>query len=147
MTFRTLVLSITLLLGALLVLGWKSAPSGRGVNLQVFAPKNGDVAGIGGRAFLVDLVARYDRKLEATGASPELTGPGAHLNTNPFPGSFSPGANADHFPGLVTLLSTTHVGAGAGQNVANLFTIVAITNREGNKKTDVWATWIIGDPN
>jgi len=67
------------------------------VGLDVFAPNSGDLAGVGSRGFLVDLVARYDRNLAATGASPELTGPGAHANTAPLPGSSSAGANADHF--------------------------------------------------
>ena len=147
MSIRTLILTTSLLLGSTLALGLRSVAPGKGVDLQVFAHKNGDIAGIGGRAFLVDLVARFKSGLAATGASPELTGPGAHANTNPFPGTFSPGANADHFPGLVTLLSTTHIGAGPGQNVSNLFTIVAITDREREKETDVWSTWIIGDPN
>lgn len=116
------------------------------VGLEVFAPKNGDVAGVGSRAFLVDLVARFDGDLASTGASPELTGPGAHANTAPFPGTFSAGANLDHFAGLVALLSSTRVGAGPGQNVANLFNIIAVTNQREDE-TDIWATWIIGAPN
>ena len=116
------------------------------VGLDVFAPNNGDLAGVGSRGFLVDLVARYDRSLAATGASLELTGPGAHANTAPLPGSSSAGANADHFPGLVVLLSSSRVGAGAGQNLANLFNIVAVTNQTSSE-TDIWSTWIIGGPN
>ena len=46
------------------------------VGLDVFAPNSGDLPGVGSRGFLVDLVARYDMSLAATGASPELTGPG-----------------------------------------------------------------------
>ena len=91
-------------------------------------------------------MARYDRSLAATGASPELTGPGAHANTAPLPGSSSAGANADHFPGLVVLLSSSRVGAGAGQNLANLFNIVAVTNQTSSE-TDIWSTWIIGGQN
>jgi len=116
------------------------------VGLDVFAPNSGDLAGVGSRGFLVDLVARYDRSLAATSASPELTGPGAHANTAPLPGSSSAGANADHFPGLVVLLSSSRVGAGAGQNLANLFNIVAVTNQTSSE-TDIWSTWIIGGQN
>src|SRR5205823_9410102 len=72
---------------------------------------------------MVDLKAELNSNLASTGASPELTGPGAHGNAAPFPGSFGIGANVDHFPGLVVLLSSTRGGAGAGQNVANDFTI------------------------
>lgn len=116
------------------------------MNLDLFAPKSGDVAGVESRAFLVDLVARFDGDLVATGASPELTGPGSYQNAPPFPGTFSPGANRDHFPGLVVLLSSTLIGAGPGQNVANLFNIVAVTNRT-EEETEIWATWIVGAKN
>lgn len=116
------------------------------VNLDLFAPKSGDVAGVESRAFLVDLVARFEGDLASTGASPELTGPGSHQSVPPFPGTFGPGANRDHFPGLVVLLSSTLIGAGPGQNVANLFNIVAVTNRT-EEETEIWATWIVGAKN
>lgn len=116
------------------------------VNVQVFAPRSGDVAGVGSRGFLVDLVARFDGDLASTGASPELTGPGPLQNAGPFPGTFGPGADRDHFPGLVVLLSSSRVGAGPGQNLANLFDIIGVTNRSEHG-TEIWATWIIGAPN
>lgn len=116
------------------------------VSLEVLAPKHGAVAGVGSRAFLVDLVAHFEGNLASTGASPELTGPGAQANQPPFPGTFGIGANLDHFPGLVVLLSSSTLGAGPGQNLANLFNIVAITDRRDDD-TDVSATWIIGAPN
>lgn len=116
------------------------------VNIKVLAPKSGELAGVGSRAFMVDLVARFNTSLAATGASPELTGPGPLANAGPFPGTFSPGANKDHFPGLVVLLSSTHIGAGPGHNTANLFNIVGITDQT-DSTTDVWTSWIIGAPN
>lgn len=116
------------------------------VKLEVFAPRKGDVAGVGSRAFVVDLAARFRGDLASTGASPELTGPGGHQNIDPFPGTFGPGANLDHFPGLVVLLSSTRIGAGPGQNVANLFNIVAVTNQTRHE-TEIWSTWIVGAPN
>ena len=36
---------------------------------------------------------------------------------------------------------------GPGKNLANLFNIIAVTDRDGDRKTDIWATWIIGAPN
>lgn len=116
------------------------------VSLEVHAPKHGDVAGVGSRAFLVDLVAHFEGNFSPTDASPELTGPGAQANQPPFPGTFGIGANLDHFPGLVVLLSSSTVGAGPSQNLANLFNIVAITDRRDDD-TDVSATWIIGAAN
>lgn len=118
----------------------------RSAKLTVFAPAAGDIAGVGSSGFLVDLAVEFDGDLAATGASLELTGPGAHQNVVPFPGTFSLGANRDHFPGLVVLLSSTRIGAGAGHNLSNLFNIISVTNRTPTS-TEIWATWIIGAKN
>lgn len=138
---RLALFSLTLFL-----LGFASLAQADGgsVGLKVFAPKSGDVAGVDTRGWIVDLVASFDGDLASTGASPELTGPGVHANAPPFPGTFSPGANLDHFPGLVVLVTSTNIGAGPGQNVSNLFNLIGITNREDDDETEVWATWIIG---
>lgn len=114
--------------------------------IKIFAPGKGDIAGIGSRAFLVDMSIQFDTSLAATGVTPELTGPGPLANAGPFPGTFSAGANKDHFPGLVVLLSSTTIGAGPGQNVANLFNINTVTNQTA-ASTEIWSTWIIGAPN
>jgi len=113
--------------------------------ITVFAPGKGDVAGIGSRAFLVDISIKFNGDLASTGVTPELTGPGLLANAGPFPGTFGIGANHDHFPGLVVLLSSTTLGAKAGQNVANLFNINAVTNQDA-AGTEIWSTWIIGAP-
>ena len=118
----------------------------KSVRITVFAPGKGDVAGIGSRAFLVDISVQFDGNLATTGVTPELTGPGPLANVGPFPGSFNVGANLDHFPGLVVLLSSTTLGAGLGQNVANLFNINAVTSQNASG-TEIWSTWIIGAPN
>ena len=115
-------------------------------SIKIFAPGKGDLAGIGSRAFLVDLAVQFSGDLASTGVTPELTGPGPLQNAGPFPGSFSLGANKDHFPGLVVLLSSTLVGAGPGHNLSNLFNINTVTNRDANG-TEIWSTWIIGAPN
>lgn len=114
--------------------------------ITVFAPGKGDVAGIGSRAFLVDISVQFQGNLASTGVTPELTGPGPLQNAGPFPGTFSLGANKDHFPGLVVLLSSTISGAGPGQNLANLFNINAVTNQDASG-TEIWSTWIVGAPN
>lgn len=122
------------------------------VELKVFTPKNGDVAGVNSRGFLVDLRARFDGNLASTGVALELTGPAAHANTAPLPGDFGGGRDPS-FPGLVVLLSTSTVGPGPGLNLANLFNIVAVTDRvtdsvdSSNDETEIWATWIVGAPN
>lgn len=114
--------------------------------LKVFAPAEGDVAGVASTGFLVDLAVEFPGDLASTGASLELTGGGVHQNAPPFPGTFSPGANADHFPGLVVLLSSTRIGAGPGLNLSNLFNIISVTNRTPTS-TEIWATWIVGAKN
>jgi len=113
-------------------------------DIKVWVPRSGDVAGVETRGFVIDLSVRFNSNLAGTGSSLELTGPAAHANTAPLPGTFGVGANADHFPGLVVLLSSTKVGAGAGQNLANEFNITGVTDRPSTNETEIWATWIIG---
>jgi len=133
-------------IAAVLALTSGSALAGnKPVHIKVFAPEKGDIAGVGSRGFIVDMRVEFQGDLASTGASLELTGPGQLANAGPFPGDFSPGADPS-FPGLVVLLSSSRVGAGPGQNLANLFNIVGITNRTDDE-TYVWATWIIGAPN
>ena len=64
----------------------------------------------------------------------------------PFPGLFSTGRD-DRLPGLVVLTSTTNntlAGfSGPGTNLANLFNLTGITNRD-SKETELWDTWIVG---
>jgi len=122
------------------------AEEDRTAKLTIFAPGEDDVAGVSSRGFLVDLAVNFEGTLAATGASSELTGPGPLQNAGPFPGTFSVGANKDHFPGLVVLLSSTAIAAGPGQNVSNLFNVVAVTNRTPTN-TEIWATWIVGAKN
>jgi hypothetical protein len=47
---------------------------------------------------------------------------------------------------LVVLLSTTIVGAGPGQNIANLFNLTGVTDLSDDE-TELWDTWIVGAPN
>ncbi len=44
------------------------------------------------------------------------------------------------------LLSSTTTGAGAGQNLSNLFNINTVTNQD-ESGTEIWSTWIVGAPN
>jgi hypothetical protein len=59
---------------------------------------------------------------------------------------FSTGQD-DRLPGLVVLTSTTNDVrpgfSGPGTNLANLFNITGITNRD-DKETELWDTWIVG---
>jgi hypothetical protein len=120
------------------------------VRIEVFAPERGSNAGANGFGWFVDMEVDFPPgNLHQAGFSGlQLTGPAGHNNIPPFPGLFSPGQD-DRMPGLVVLTSTT-VGAnvnpafsGPGTNLANLFNITGITNRD-DKETELWDTWIVG---
>lgn len=126
--------------------GLSVAAEEKAAQIKMFAPKNGDRAGVGGRGWFVDLAVRFDVPLANTGfAAPQLTGPGAHANAAPFPGTFSPGPD-DRLPGLIVLVSTATIGAQSCQNVANLFNLTGVTDAEASA-TEIWDTWIVGAPN
>ncbi len=119
-------------------------------HVEMLAPENGDRAGIGSRGWFVDLEVDFRLPLEKTGFNPaeggadglQLTGPGAHANAAPLPGAFGAGQD-DRFKSLIVLVSTNQ--AGPGGNVANLFNLTGVTNRDKHE-TEIWDTWIVGAP-
>ena len=118
----------------------------KSVKIEMFAPAKGDHVGIGGKGWFVDLAIGYEAPLAVTGFNGfQLTGPAVHNNVAPFPGTFSAGKD-DRLPNLVVLLSTTTVGAGPGQNLANLFNLTGVTDMSDDE-TELWDTWIVGAPN
>jgi len=148
---------VTLLAGLVASVGWLSTNAStyisdagsddKPVHIDMFAPAKGDKVGIGGRGWFVDLAIQYSNTtLEQTGFSSfQLTGPAAHNNIAPFPGTFSAGAD-DRLPGLIVLLSTTSVGAMSCQNIANLFNLTGVSN-VSEDEIELWDTWLIGAPN
>ena len=118
-----------------------SKKGGSAVQVDVFSPREDDVAGKLSKGFFVDLAVRYP-SLAASGADFQLTGPTAHQNQAPFAGAFGAGAD-EKVPGLIVLLSTTTVGAKNAQNLANLFNLTGFTNQKTN---EIWDTWIVGAP-
>lgn len=117
----------------------------RAAEVKMFAPTNGQKVGVGGFGWFVDLAVEFDVPLAQTGFTAfQLTGPGAHNNVAPFSGTFTPGRD-DRMPGLIVLVSTATIGAQSCQNVANLFNLTGVTNREA-AKTELWDTWIVGAP-
>lgn len=115
------------------------------VYVEMFAPKRGDNVGVGGRSWFIDLAVSYKGDLQTSGfTSPQLTGPGVHNDVAPFPGTFSLGKD-DRLPGLVVLVSTTTIGAGSCQNLANLFNLTGVTDVKP-KRVEIWDTWIVGAP-
>jgi len=146
---RTLLTAISLVALAFIVVTTATAANGKKaskggtspVQLEVFSPRDGDVAGKQSKGFLVDLAVRYP-SLAASGADFQLTGPTTHQNQGPFPGAFAPGVD-EKVPGLIVLLSTTTVGARNAQNLANLFNLTGFTNQRTH---EIWDTWIVGAP-
>ena len=118
------------------------------VRIEVFAPERGANAGASGFGWFVDMEVDFlGKNLQQAGFSGlQLTGPGVHNNVPPFPGAFSTGQD-DRMPGLVVLTSTTNNTlpgfSGPGTNLANLFNLTGITNRD-SKETELWDTWIVG---
>lgn len=120
--------------------------SNREAEIRVWVPRSGDVAGVGNKAFFIDMSVRYKHSdlLGAGFTSPQLTGPGAHQNLPPFP---KPGTigHDESIPNLVVLLDGTTVGAKQGQNLAGLFNLTGVTNREDDE-VELWDTWIVAAP-
>ncbi len=115
------------------------------IHVEMFAPEDGYHVGVGGRGWFVDLGLEFETVLAKTGFSAiQLTGPAGHNNVAPFPGTFSLGAD-ERLPGLVVLLSTTTVGAGSCQNIANLFNLTGVTDITADS-TELWDTWLVGAP-
>lgn len=122
--------------------------SGPPVHIEVFAPERDHNVGVEGRGWFVDLELEFPRRSlpEAGFSGLQLTGPGAHNNVAPFPGTFSPGTD-DRLPGLVVLVSTTNNDrpgfSGPGTNLANLFNLTGVTDRDDDE-VELWDTWIVG---
>lgn len=123
----------------------------RPVTVEITTPSRHDDAGIAGAAWLVDLKLDYRGKdpLKSAGfTAPQLTGPAAHNNTAPFPGSFSTGPD-ERLPGLVVLTSTTNATlpgfSGPGTNLANLFNLTGVTDRSG-RSAEIGDSWVVGAP-
>lgn len=120
------------------------------VKVKVVAPERGDNAGVEGKGWIVDLKLSFRGKtLAQTGYNGlQLTGPAAHNDTAPFPGTFSTGRD-EKVPGLVVLDSTTNSTlpgfSGPGTNLANLFNLSGVTDRTPHT-TELWDTWIVGAP-
>lgn len=124
--------------------------NGHAVKVDIESPSNGDNAGIAGAGWFVDLELEYDGGLAQAGFTGfQLTGPAGHNNVPPFAGTFSTGKD-DRLPGLVVLVSTTNGTlpgfSGPGTNLANLFNLTGVTDRDDDGSAQIWDTWIVGAP-
>jgi len=143
--FSHLALIALLSIGAVCAANADEKEDKNSVKIDIFAPANGDHAGVGGRGWFVDLALEFPGDLQSSGFSEfQITGPGPHNNIAPFPGTFSPGAD-DRLPGLIVLLSGTTIGAQSCQNLANLFNLTGVTN-VSEDGVELWDSWIVGAP-
>lgn len=124
----------------------------KNVTVDVFAPQDKDISGVSNKAFIIDMEVTFNGfNLKQSGfTTPALTGPGQHTNVPPFPAPSSIGKNVK-FPGLIVLLSGTSSQPpfnGSGTNLAGLFNIVTISNRQiinyNFPITELWTTWLVG---
>jgi len=107
------------------------------IQVTVFSPEPGEVAGIAGAGYIVDLALDA-----AHGHNDDLVGSVRFIApTDP---AFGPGANLA-VPGLVVLLSTTKAFSGPQTNLANLFQITTVETVNHDQK-EVWSTWLVGKP-
>ena len=148
MSKRTMLIALSLVALVAVFAATAAAATGKisrkansAVQVEVFSPRDRDIAGKQNKGFVVDLALRYP-SLAASGADFQLTGPATHQNQPPLPGTFGPGVD-EKVPGLIVLLSTTTVGARNAQNLANLFNLTGFTNQKTN---EIWDTWIVGAP-
>ena len=133
---QTMFIAVFLVAFAAVVTATATAANGKkaakkanaAVQVEVFSPRKGDLAGKQSKGFIVDLALRYP-SLAASGADFQLTGPTTHQNQAPFPGSFAAGVD-EKLPGLIVLISTSTVGAKNAQNLANLFNLTGFTNQK-----------------
>ncbi|GAC1398308.1 MAG: hypothetical protein NVSMB49_06140 [Ktedonobacteraceae bacterium] len=118
----------------------------RHVLVTVFSPGKGDISGVAGAGFVVDLSLDAARPADnaylsaANGYKPFFNTPGS---TTFHPG-FDPGA-----PGLVVLLSTTKTimgtpFVGPGTNLAGLFQINGVAKVNHGTLAETWNTWQVG---
>lgn len=128
---------------------YRASSSDEPVSVRILSPRDGDHAGTAGKGWIVNLSVRYPgggaEGLKAAGTSGlQLTGPAAHNDTAPFPGTFTPGQD-DRLPGLVVLASSTTAFSGPGTNLANLFNTTGIADRTEDS-TEILDNWIVGAP-
>ena len=116
------------------------------VAAQIFNPHNGDVVGVNGSGWILDLIFDASSTMANSLISESAGYTSGFVNqTSP---AFQPGHNS-LIPGLVVLLNTTVMGAplsGPGTNLAGLFQISNFRTVNCNTIIEIWAEWLVGKP-
>lgn len=133
--------------GAMFTQNSATTPAGMPqISAQIFNPHNGDVVGVNGSGWVLDLLFDANSAIanslisESAGYKSGFVSP-----TSP---AFKPGPNS-LIPGLVVLLNTTQTRApfsGPGTNLAGLFQINNFRTVNCDTIIEIWAEWFVGKP-
>lgn len=118
------------------------------VVVTVFSPGKGDVAGLAGAGYIVDL--SLDAASPADNAYLSVANGYKPFFNDPTSTTFHPGSDLGA-PGLVVLLSTTKTipgtpFVGPGTNLAGLFQINGVAKVNEGTLAETWNTWQVGKP-
>lgn len=124
-----------------------TTPAGQAaVFAQVFHPTEGQMVGVNGSGWILDLL------FDSTSSMSNAFISGGAMYTSGFVNQSSPrfhaGANS-LLPGLVVLLNTTTTQSplkGPGTNLAGLFQINNVRDINCETLTELWAAWLVGKP-
>ncbi|KAG0647316.1 hypothetical protein D0Z07_6906 [Hyphodiscus hymeniophilus] len=111
------------------------------VSIDVFTPRGGEVVGVNGAGWMVDLVL-VNTDLNANVFAP-INGYSPLYHDNFTDPKFAPGPSPA-VPGLVVLSNTSTLAGGATTNLANLFQINAVTGVVNGVISEYWCTWLVG---
>jgi hypothetical protein len=111
------------------------------VTIDVFTPRGGEVVGVNGAGWLVDLLL-INTDLSANVFAP-INGYAPLYHDNFTDPKFAPGVSKA-VPGLVVLSNTSTLAGGASTNLANLFQINAVTGVVNGVISEYWCTWLVG---
>ena len=133
--------------GAMFMQNNATTPAGMPpVSAQIFTPRNGDVVGVNGAGWILDLLFDASSSM-ANSLISEKAGYTSGFVSQSSP-AFKPGPNS-LIPGLVVLLNTTTTGAplsGPGTNLAGLFQINNFRTVNCDTIIEIWAEWLVGKP-
>lgn len=115
------------------------------ISITVFTPRAGEVVGIDGAGWEIDMVlSNKDAKGNPNGNPFAPANGYKPLYHDNFTANFVPGVSVA-IPGLVVTSNTSVIKGGATTNLANLFQMNAISGIKNGIITDFWSTWFIGD--
>jgi len=133
--------------GAMFTENMATTPAGMPpVSAQIFNPNSGDVVGVNGSGWILDLIFDASSTM-ANSLISQNAGYTSGFVSQSSP-AFKPGHNT-LIPGLVVLLNTTMTGgplSGPGTNLAGLFQINNFRTVNCNTIIEIWAEWLVGKP-